>query len=263
VSTEHTNLPRSSPHTRVTGYEPPHSYHHMFTPSMNLPTHGTTSPDLSRASLLSNITHRPLAATLSPSADRLAVHASLPGATLQTDPLFQGLSPGKTHLAARRHAMQECPWRSYRLTHLPMPPGAISVANPACFWHPTQLGLLTKAIPASITTLLNACTLSWQSTTLIWFKCLLFTIIKSLTQCLCFTNYFNISRYSQSSLWDKPSPSYLTLKSLLSLLHNDTNTFPLVVFLMNPHNSYEFLNQFNTSFILQPSSIISSKPKII
>jgi len=31
VSAEHTNLPRSYPHTRVTGYEPPCSYHHVFT----------------------------------------------------------------------------------------------------------------------------------------------------------------------------------------------------------------------------------------
>ena len=30
VSTEHTNLPRSYPHTRVAGYEPPRSYHHVF-----------------------------------------------------------------------------------------------------------------------------------------------------------------------------------------------------------------------------------------
>ena len=30
VSTEHTNLPCSYPHTRVTGYEPPCSYHHVF-----------------------------------------------------------------------------------------------------------------------------------------------------------------------------------------------------------------------------------------
>jgi len=31
VSMKHTNLPRSYPHTRVIGYEPPCSYHHMFT----------------------------------------------------------------------------------------------------------------------------------------------------------------------------------------------------------------------------------------
>ncbi|QCE10433.1 hypothetical protein DEO72_LG10g1663 [Vigna unguiculata] len=35
----------SYPHTRVTRDEPPRSYHHMFTPSMNLPIHGTTSLD--------------------------------------------------------------------------------------------------------------------------------------------------------------------------------------------------------------------------
>jgi len=28
---EHTNLPRSYPHTRVIGYEPPRLYHHVFT----------------------------------------------------------------------------------------------------------------------------------------------------------------------------------------------------------------------------------------
>jgi len=31
VSTEHTNLPHSYPHTRVTGYEPPYLYHHVLT----------------------------------------------------------------------------------------------------------------------------------------------------------------------------------------------------------------------------------------
>jgi len=30
VSTKHTNLSRSYPHTRVIGYEPPRSYHHVF-----------------------------------------------------------------------------------------------------------------------------------------------------------------------------------------------------------------------------------------
>ena len=45
VSTEHTNLPRSYSHRRVIRYEPPRSYHHMLPPSMNLPAHGTTSPD--------------------------------------------------------------------------------------------------------------------------------------------------------------------------------------------------------------------------
>jgi len=43
MSTEHTSLPRSYPHRRVIRYEPPHSYHHMLPPSMNLPAHGTTS----------------------------------------------------------------------------------------------------------------------------------------------------------------------------------------------------------------------------
>jgi len=45
VSTDHTNLPRSYPHKRVNLYEPPRSYHHMSTPSMNLPAHGSASPD--------------------------------------------------------------------------------------------------------------------------------------------------------------------------------------------------------------------------
>jgi len=52
VSTKHTNLPRSYPHVRVTRYEPPRSYHHMLNTSMNLPAHGTTSPDPSKASSL-------------------------------------------------------------------------------------------------------------------------------------------------------------------------------------------------------------------
>jgi len=45
VSTEHTNVPRSYPHRRVNMYEPPCSYHHILTTSMNRPAHGTTSPD--------------------------------------------------------------------------------------------------------------------------------------------------------------------------------------------------------------------------
>ncbi|QCD97288.1 hypothetical protein DEO72_LG6g1998 [Vigna unguiculata] len=45
VSTEHTNLPRSYPHMRVIGYEPPCSYHHVFTTIHEPTAHGITSPD--------------------------------------------------------------------------------------------------------------------------------------------------------------------------------------------------------------------------
>jgi len=53
----HTNLPRLYPHTRVTGYEPSRSYHHVLPPSMNLPVHGTSSPDPSSPQLHPNNTH--------------------------------------------------------------------------------------------------------------------------------------------------------------------------------------------------------------
>jgi len=55
-------------------------------------------------------------------------------------------------------------------------------------------------------------------------------------------------------------PNTLQLNSLLLVLPNDTNTFLAITSPINWHNSSEFLNQFNTSSILQPSSIILSRP---
>jgi len=97
-------------------------------PSMNLPAHGTTSPDPSLASLHTSNTHKPLPTALSPSGTPL-----LPGARPIPDPLFQGLSPGGSHLVARRHAVQGHPCCSYRLAATPVRPSAIPVAYQLLF----------------------------------------------------------------------------------------------------------------------------------
>jgi len=58
VSTEHTNLPRSYPHTRVTGYEPSHSYHHVFT-TIHEPTRSWHNISWSKfTSMRTNNTHQ-------------------------------------------------------------------------------------------------------------------------------------------------------------------------------------------------------------
>jgi len=58
VSTDHTNLPRSYPHRRVSMYEPPRSYHHMST-TIHEPTRSWLSISWSTfSSMRTNNTHK-------------------------------------------------------------------------------------------------------------------------------------------------------------------------------------------------------------
>jgi len=57
VSTEHTNLPRSYPHVRVTRYEPPRSYHHMSN-TIHEPTRSWHSISRSKCRSIAQSTHQ-------------------------------------------------------------------------------------------------------------------------------------------------------------------------------------------------------------
>ena len=57
VSTEHTNLLRSYPHVRATGYEPPRSYHHMLN-TIHEPTRSWHNISRSKCSISAQTTHK-------------------------------------------------------------------------------------------------------------------------------------------------------------------------------------------------------------
>jgi len=55
------------------------------------------------------------------------------------DPLFQGLSPGGSHLATRCHTLQGHPYCSIRLAAVRVSPGVISVAHLLLFLTPQPI----------------------------------------------------------------------------------------------------------------------------
>ena len=58
---------------------------------------------------------------------------------VSSKPLYEGLSPSGSYLTVRHCAVQEHPWRFYRLAHLLVPPGAIIVAYSYWFLAPKHI----------------------------------------------------------------------------------------------------------------------------
>jgi len=103
---------------------------------MNLPAHGTTSLDPSKASL-HKTTHtrhsqqhyrleQPQAPLGETSANRL-VGPLYCRAPVNSIPTVAGLPPGGTRLVAKRHSLQRTSLIAYRLADIPVPSGAIPV----------------------------------------------------------------------------------------------------------------------------------------
>ena len=116
VSTEHTNLPCSYPHTRVLGYETSHSYRQVFT-TINEPTRSWHNISRSKsASLRPNNIHK-----------SNLQHNRLPRCKRrQAKPVH---TTWRDILVTKRCSLQEPPYCSYRLTATPVLPGVIPVAH--------------------------------------------------------------------------------------------------------------------------------------
>ena len=139
VSTEHTNLPRSYPHVRVTEYEPPRSYHHMSTTIHEpirswyniFPIQAKHHYQLKTTHTTCDLMHGRLAHQPAPPGetgpDRRAVHARRQAPALFQRHCFSNTAWRSTSLPPGATRCRDI-WRySNRLAHSLVPPGATPV----------------------------------------------------------------------------------------------------------------------------------------